>query len=39
MSVILKFDSKKREQLRFSEVTDLNYTKKPQLCMWQLHFH
>ena len=28
MSAILKFDFQKREQLRFSEVTYLNYTKK-----------
>ena len=28
MSVILKFDFQKREQLRFSEVNYLNYTKK-----------
>ena len=28
MSAILKFDFQKREQLRFSEVNDLNYTKK-----------
>ena len=29
MSAILKFDfQKKREQLRFSKVNDLNYTKK-----------
>ena len=28
----------KREQLRFSEENYLNYTKKTQFCMWQLHF-
>ena len=28
MSAILKFDFQKREQLRFSEVNNLNYTKK-----------
>ena len=28
MSAILKFDFQKREQLRFSEVNYLNYTKK-----------
>ena len=28
MSAILKFDFQKRKQLRFSEVNDLNYTKK-----------
>ena len=28
MSAILKFDFQKREQLRFSDVNDLNYTKK-----------
>ena len=28
MSAILKFDFKKREQLRFSEVNYLNFTKK-----------
>ena len=28
MSTILKFDFQKREQLRFSEVNYLNYTKK-----------
>ena len=49
MSPILKFDFKKkkkkkkkkkekRKQLRFSEVNYLNYTKKTQFCMWQLHF-
>ena len=38
MSAILKFDFQKREQLRFSEVNYLNYTKKTQFCMWQLHF-
>ena len=38
MSAILKFDFQKREQLRFSEVNYLNYTKKTQFRMWQLHF-
>ena len=38
MSAILKFDFQKRKQLRFSEVNYLNYTKKTQFCMWQLHF-
>ena len=38
MSAILKVDFQKRKQLRFSEVNDLNYTKKTQFCMWQLHF-
>ena len=38
MSAILKFDFQKRKQLRFSEVNYLNYTKKIQFCMWQLHF-
>ena len=38
MSAILLFDFQKREQLRFSEVNYLNYTKKTQFCMWQLHF-
>ena len=33
MSAILKFDFQKREQLRFSEVNYLNYTKKTQFCM------
>ena len=31
MSAILKFDFQKREQLRFSEVNCLNYTKEPIL--------
>ena len=31
MSAILKFDFQKREQLRFSEVNDQNYTKKNQI--------
>ena len=31
MSAILKFDCQKREQLRFSEVNYLNYTKDPIL--------
>ena len=38
MIAILKFDFQKREQLRFFEVNYLNYTKKTQFCMWQLHF-
>ena len=38
MSAILKFDFQKREQLRFSEVNYLNYTKKTQFCMWQTTF-
>ena len=38
MSAILKFDFQKREQLRFSEVNYLNYTKKTQFCTWQLYF-
>ena len=38
MSAILKFDFQKREQLHFSEVNYLNYTKKTQFCMWQLYF-
>ena len=38
MSVILKFDFHKREQLRFFEVNYLNYTKNTQPCMWQLNF-
>ena len=38
MSAILKFDFQKREQLRFSEVNYLNYTKKTQFGMSQLHF-
>ena len=29
MSAILKFDFQKREQLRFSEVNYVNYTKRP----------
>ena len=33
MSAILKFDFQKREQLRFSEVNYLNYTKKTQFCI------
>ena len=33
MSAILKFDFQKGEQLRFSEVNYLNYTKKTQFCM------
>ena len=33
MSAILKFDFQNREQLRFSEVNYLNYTKKTQFCM------
>ena len=39
MSAILKFDFQKGERLHFSEVNYLNYTKKTQFCMWQLHFH
>ena len=31
MTAILKFDLQKREQLRFSEVNYLNYTKKTQI--------
>ena len=38
MSAILKFDFQKRKQIHFSEKTYLNYTKKTQFCMWQLHF-
>ena len=38
MSAILKFYFPKREQLCFSEVHYLNYSKKTQFCMWQLHF-
>ena len=38
MGAILKFDFQKREQLLFSELNYLNYTKKTQLFMWQLHF-
>ena len=38
MSPILKFDFQKTEQIPFSEVSYLNYTKKTQFCMWQLHF-
>ena len=38
MSAILKFDFQKTEQLRFSEVNYLNFTKKIQSCMWQLQF-
>ena len=38
MSAMLKFDFQKREQLRFSEVNNLNYTKKTQFCMWQLAY-
>ena len=38
MSAILKFDFQKREQLRFSEVNYLNYTKKTQFYIWRLHF-
>ena len=38
MRAKLKFDFQKREQLRFSEVNHLNYTKKTQFCMWQLQF-
>ena len=40
MGAIFKFDFQKRKQLglRFSEVNYLNYTKKSQFGMWQLHF-
>ena len=38
MSAILKFDFKKENNLRFSEVIYLNDTKKTQFCMWQLQF-
>ena len=38
MSAILEFDFQTREQLRFSEVNYLNYTKKTHFCMWQLFF-
>ena len=38
MSAILKFDFQKSKQLRFSEVNYLNYTKKTQFCIGQLHF-
>ena len=38
MSAILKFDTQKRKQLQFSEEYYLNYIKKTQFCMWQLHF-
>ena len=38
MSAILKFDFQKREQLPFSEVNYLNYTKETQFCILQLHF-
>ena len=38
MSAILKFDFQTRKQLPSSEVNYLNYTKKAQFCMWQLHF-
>ena len=38
MTAILKFHFQKRDQLRFSEVNYLNYTKKAQFCMWQLPF-
>ena len=40
MSAIVKFDfqKKKKNQLGFSEVNYLNYTKKTKFCMWQLHF-
>ena len=39
MSASLKFDFKKENnKLPFSEVNYLNYTKKSQFCMWQLHF-
>ena len=38
MSAIVKFDFQKRQLLRFSAVNYLNYTKKTQFWMWQLHF-
>ena len=38
MNAILKFDFQKRKRLRFSKVNYLNFTKKTQFCMWQLHF-
>ena len=38
MSVILRFVLQKWKQLHFSEVNYLNYIKKAQFCMWQLHF-
>ena len=38
MSAILKFDFQNRQQLRFSQVNYLNYTKKTQFYMWQLYF-
>ena len=38
MSAILKSDFQKREQLRLSEVNYVDYTKKTQFCMLQLHF-
>ena len=33
MSAILKFDFLKREQLRFSEINHLNYTKRPNFAV------
>ena len=40
MSAILKFDFQEIKKLRlFSEVNYLNYTKRTQVFMWQLHFH
>ena len=38
MSAILKFDFQNENNYVFSEVTYLNYRKKTQFCMWQLHF-
>ena len=43
MSAILKFNLKKQNKTKqnnyiLSEENDLNYTKKTQFCMWQLHF-
>ena len=39
MSAILKFDLKKREQLRFSEVNYLNYTKRTNFACGNYIFH
>ena len=38
MSAILKFDFQKEKNYFFSGVNYLNYTKKTQFWMWQLHF-
>ena len=38
MSTILQFDLQKRKQLHSSEEDNVNYTKKTQFYMWQLHF-